>query len=28
VVVERGAPKEVLDNPREQRTQEFLWKVL
>jgi polar amino acid transport system ATP-binding protein len=28
VVVERGAPKEVLENPREPRTQEFLWKVL
>jgi polar amino acid transport system ATP-binding protein len=28
VVVERGVPKEVFDNPREQRTQEFLWKVL
>jgi polar amino acid transport system ATP-binding protein len=28
VVVEQGPPKEVLDNPREQRTQEFLWKVL
>ncbi len=28
VVVERGAPTEVLDNPREQRTQAFLWKVL
>jgi polar amino acid transport system ATP-binding protein len=27
-VVEQGAPKEVLDNPRESRTQEFLWKVL
>jgi polar amino acid transport system ATP-binding protein len=28
VVVEKGPPKDVLDNPREQRTQEFLWKVL
>ena len=28
VIVEEGPPKEVLDNPREQRTQEFLWKVL
>ena len=28
VVVEKGPPKEVLDNPREKRTQEFLWKVL
>ena len=28
VVVEQGPPKEVLDNPREQRTQAFLWKVL
>ncbi len=28
VVVEQGPPKEVLDHPREQRTQEFLWKVL
>ena len=28
VVVEQGPPKEVLENPREQRTQEFLWKVL
>jgi polar amino acid transport system ATP-binding protein len=28
VVVEEGPPKEVLENPREQRTQEFLWKVL
>jgi polar amino acid transport system ATP-binding protein len=27
-VVERGPPKEVLDNPREQRTQVFLHKVL
>ena len=28
VVVEKGPPKEVLENPREKRTQEFLWKVL
>jgi ABC-type histidine transport system ATPase subunit len=28
VVVEKGRPKEVLENPRERRTQEFLWKVL
>jgi polar amino acid transport system ATP-binding protein len=28
VVVEEGKPREVLDNPREKRTQEFLWKVL
>jgi polar amino acid transport system ATP-binding protein len=28
VVVEQGPPKEVLDNPREKRTQTFLWKVL
>jgi polar amino acid transport system ATP-binding protein len=28
VVVEEGKPKDVLDNPRERRTQEFLWKVL
>jgi polar amino acid transport system ATP-binding protein len=28
VVVERGEPKQVLDNPREERTQTFLWKVL
>jgi polar amino acid transport system ATP-binding protein len=27
-VVEKGPPKEVLDNPREQRTQVFLHKVL
>jgi polar amino acid transport system ATP-binding protein len=27
-VVEQGPPKEVLDNPREKRTQTFLWKVL
>jgi polar amino acid transport system ATP-binding protein len=27
-VVEQGAPKEVLDNPRERRTQVFLHKVL
>jgi polar amino acid transport system ATP-binding protein len=28
VVVEEGKPREVLDNPREKRTQEFLLKVL
>jgi polar amino acid transport system ATP-binding protein len=28
VVVEQGKAREVLDNPREKRTQEFLWKVL
>jgi polar amino acid transport system ATP-binding protein len=28
VVVEKGPPKEVLESPRERRTQEFLWKVL
>src|SRR5438874_3399262 len=28
IVVEKGPPKPVLDNPREERTQEFLWKVL
>ncbi len=28
LVVEKGPPKEVLDNPREQRTQTFLSKVL
>ena len=28
LVVEKGRPKEVLDHPREQRTQEFLSKVL
>jgi polar amino acid transport system ATP-binding protein len=28
LVVESGKPAEVLDNPREKRTQEFLWKVL
>jgi polar amino acid transport system ATP-binding protein len=28
VVVEKGPPKEVLDHPREERTQSFLWKVL
>jgi len=28
VVVERGEPKQVLDNPREERTRTFLWKVL
>jgi polar amino acid transport system ATP-binding protein len=28
VVVEEGKPRELLDNPREKRTQEFLWKVL
>jgi polar amino acid transport system ATP-binding protein len=28
VVVESGKPTEVLDHPREKRTQEFLWKVL
>ncbi len=28
VVVEKGPAKQVLDNPREKRTQEFLWKVL
>jgi polar amino acid transport system ATP-binding protein len=28
LIVEKGPPKEVLDNPREARTQEFLSKVL
>jgi polar amino acid transport system ATP-binding protein len=28
MVVESGKPDQVLSNPREQRTQEFLWKVL
>ena len=28
VVVERGKPKEVLDNPREERTKRFLGLVL
>jgi len=28
VVVETGAPREVFANPREQRTQDFLSKVL
>ena len=28
VVVEQGKPREVLDNPREERTQAFLSKVL
>jgi polar amino acid transport system ATP-binding protein len=28
VVVEEGKPKDVLDNPRHERTQTFLWKVL
>jgi polar amino acid transport system ATP-binding protein len=28
MIVEKGPPKEVLDNPREPRTQEFLSKVL
>jgi polar amino acid transport system ATP-binding protein len=28
VVVEEGKPREVLDNPRHERTQTFLWKVL
>jgi polar amino acid transport system ATP-binding protein len=28
VVVEQGKAREVLENPREKRTQEFLWKVL
>jgi polar amino acid transport system ATP-binding protein len=28
VVVEAGPPREVLNNPRHQRTQEFLSKVL
>jgi ABC-type polar amino acid transport system ATPase subunit len=28
VVVEQGPPKQVLESPREKRTQEFLWKVL
>jgi polar amino acid transport system ATP-binding protein len=28
MVVEQGPPKQVLDNPREKRTQTFLWKVL
>jgi polar amino acid transport system ATP-binding protein len=28
VVVEQGKPRDVLDHPREKRTQEFLWKVL
>ena len=28
LVVEKGPPKEVLANPREQRTQAFLSKVL
>jgi polar amino acid transport system ATP-binding protein len=27
-VVEKGEPKQVLERPREQRTQAFLWKVL
>jgi polar amino acid transport system ATP-binding protein len=28
VVVESGKPRDVLDNPKHQRTREFLWKVL
>jgi polar amino acid transport system ATP-binding protein len=28
VVVESGAPKEILTNPKHERTQAFLWKVL
>jgi polar amino acid transport system ATP-binding protein len=28
VVVESGKPKDVLDNPQQERTQSFLWKVL
>jgi polar amino acid transport system ATP-binding protein len=28
MIVEKGPPREVLDNPREQRTQAFLSKVL
>ncbi len=28
IVVEMGKPREVLDNPKHQRTKEFLWKVL
>jgi polar amino acid transport system ATP-binding protein len=28
VVVEAGTPKDVLDNPQNERTQTFLWKVL
>ncbi len=28
VVVESGKPREVLDNPQQERTQTFLWKVL
>ncbi len=28
IVVELGKPRDVLDNPRHQRTREFLWKVL
>jgi polar amino acid transport system ATP-binding protein len=28
IVVEQGGPKQVLDHPREERTQTFLWKVL
>ena len=28
VILEQGAPRDVFDNPREQRTQEFLSKVL
>jgi polar amino acid transport system ATP-binding protein len=28
VVVEQGDPKQVINNPREERTKEFLGKVL
>jgi polar amino acid transport system ATP-binding protein len=28
VIVEAGAPREVLDNPREERTRSFLSRVL
>ena len=28
MVVESGPPKEVLSNPKHERTQSFLWKVL
>jgi ABC-type polar amino acid transport system ATPase subunit len=27
-IVEQGPPKEVIDNPREERTQRFLWRTL
>ena len=28
IVVEMGKPRDVLDNPKHERTKEFLWKVL